>query len=83
MALKAKRKVRKGRSDGAQYLKRERALRQVKFSALNAERYRWFWREMLTRAKMPGIVRKVEIAWQTLEHAFDLKDYRYSMTRDR
>ncbi|OAD52255.1 Coiled-coil domain-containing protein 65, partial [Eufriesea mexicana] len=55
---------------------------ELKLGSLNTERYRYFWREMLTRVQMPDIWRKIEIAWQTLEHAFDFKDYSISLLLD-
>lgn len=52
---------------------------ELKLSALNTKRYQSLWREMLTRIKMPDIYKKIDIIWQTLEHVFDLKDYRYTI----
>ncbi|XP_076753481.1 dynein regulatory complex subunit 2 [Xylocopa sonorina] len=37
---------------------------------------------MVARIKMPDMWKKVEISWQTLEHAFDLKDYSVSLLLD-
>lgn len=79
MAPKSKRKTR-NKSNGQkseQDFKRETLLRELKLSALNTERNRRYWREMLTRVKMSDISKKIDITWQILEHAFDFKDYRY------
>lgn len=61
-----------------QELKKEAFSNELKLSTLNTKRYQSFWREMLTRIKMPDIYKKIDIIWQTLEHVFDLKDYRYN-----
>ncbi|XP_033193540.2 dynein regulatory complex subunit 2-like [Bombus vancouverensis nearcticus] len=84
MAPKSKRKTR-NKSNGQkseQDFKRETLLRELKLSALNTERNRHYWREMLTRVKMPDISKKIDITWQILEHAFDFKDYSIGLLLD-
>ncbi|PBC25802.1 dynein regulatory complex subunit 2-like [Apis cerana] len=66
----------------AQELKKEAFSHELKLSTLNTKRYQSFWREMLTRIKMPDIYKKIDIIWQTLEHVFDLKDYSISLLLD-
>ncbi|XP_026667247.1 uncharacterized protein LOC108622377 [Ceratina calcarata] len=85
MPPKRKRKARgkkKVQTASPQDVKRDTFFRELKLSVLNTDRYRSSWREMLTRIKMPDLWRKVEIAWQTLEHAFDFKDYSISLLLD-
>ncbi|XP_031364522.1 dynein regulatory complex subunit 2-like isoform X2 [Apis dorsata] len=65
-----------------QELKKEAFSHELKLSTLNTKRYQSFWREMLTRIKMPDIYKKIDIIWQTLEHVFDLKDYSISLLLD-
>lgn len=62
-----------------QELKKEAFSNELKLSTLNTKRYQSLWREMLTRIKMPDIYKKINIIWQTSEHVFDLKDYRYTI----
>ena len=83
MAPKLKRKTRnkligKDNDDklSVQDVKREKFFHELKLSALNTERNRRFWRETLIRVKMPDVWRKIDVTWQTLEHAIDFKDYR-------
>lgn len=77
MAPKLKRKVKRNESiRNARDVKREKLLHELKLSALNTERNQRFWRETLTRVEMPDVWRKIDVTWQTLEHAIDFKDYR-------
>ncbi|XP_034190117.2 dynein regulatory complex subunit 2 [Osmia lignaria lignaria] len=62
--------------------KQEMLLHEMKLGILNTERYRRLWRETLTQIKLPDIGRNVEIAWQTVERTFDLKDYSISLLLD-
>ncbi|KAK1126538.1 hypothetical protein K0M31_004171 [Melipona bicolor] len=88
MAPKLKRKTRNKsiRKDddksSVQDVKREKLLRELKLSALNTERNQRFWRETLTRVKMPDVWRKIDVTWQTLERAIDFKDYSVSLLLD-
>ncbi|CAK9832071.1 Dynein regulatory complex subunit 2 [Anthophora retusa] len=82
MAPKRKEKAKDNSNVTTQDLKREALFREIKRSGFSMDRYRPFWREMVARVKMPDIEKKAEIAWQTLEHAIDLKDYRISLLLD-
>ncbi|XP_043524184.1 dynein regulatory complex subunit 2 [Frieseomelitta varia] len=89
MAPKLKRKTRNKliRKDNnnklsMQNVKREKLFHELKFSALNTERNQRFWRETLIRVKMPDVWRKIDVTWQTLEHAIDFKDYSISLLLD-
>ncbi|KAK9293802.1 hypothetical protein QLX08_011358 [Tetragonisca angustula] len=89
MAPKLKRKTRnkligKDNDDklSVQDVKREKFFHELKLSALNTERNRRFWRETLIRVKMPDVWRKIDVTWQTLEHAIDFKDYSVSLLLD-
>ena len=62
--------------DNVQDTKKNVLIREIRLSAFNTLRYRRLWREILMRMKMPDTQRKIELAWQTLERALDLKDYR-------
>lgn len=81
MPVKRKRKAQKKKAKKDEGIvrdpKQEMLLHEMKLGILNTERYRRLWRETLTRIKLPDIGRNVEIAWQTVERTFDLKDYRY------
>ncbi|KOC70801.1 Coiled-coil domain-containing protein 65 [Habropoda laboriosa] len=80
MAPKRKRKPQRDKTN--RDLNRETLFREINRSGFGTERYLPFSREMVARVKMPDIERKVEMAWQTLEHAIDLKDYRISLLLD-
>ncbi|XP_050600635.1 uncharacterized protein LOC126928830 [Bombus affinis] len=82
MPPKSKRKTRNKSNGAEQDFKRETLLRELKLSALNTERNRRYWREMLTRVRMPDISKKIDITWQILEHAFDFKDYSIGLLLD-
>ena len=62
--------------DNVEDTKKNALTREIKLSAFNTQRYRRLWREILMRMKMPDTQKKIELAWQTLERALDLKDYR-------
>ncbi|CAL7942793.1 unnamed protein product [Xylocopa violacea] len=82
MVPKPKPRSRKKPNADSLNLKRDAFFRGLELSVSNTERYRSYWREMLERVKMPDMWKKVEISWQTLEHAFDLKDYSVSLLLD-
>ncbi|KZC05030.1 PREDICTED: coiled-coil domain-containing protein 65 [Dufourea novaeangliae] len=62
--------------------KRKALDREIKFNAMNTERHLRLWREILVRMEMPDIWKKVEIIWESLEHALDVKDYSISLLLD-
>ncbi|XP_076685859.1 dynein regulatory complex subunit 2 [Andrena cerasifolii] len=82
MLRKPKRRVRSKMRDNVQDTKKNALIREIELSALNTLRYRRLWREILMRMKMPDTHRKIELAWQTLERALDLKDYSISLLMD-
>ncbi|XP_076637147.1 uncharacterized protein LOC143349639 [Colletes latitarsis] len=83
MPPKRKRRQRRAKpAVEARDLKKEALAREIKLSAFNTDRYRQLWREVLMRMTMPDIERKIQVAWQTLDHALDLKDYRISLLLD-
>ncbi|XP_076398448.1 dynein regulatory complex subunit 2 isoform X2 [Megachile rotundata] len=78
-----KRKGRKGAKEKVvRDPKKEMLLREMNYGSLNTERYRRLWRDTLMRIKLPEIRKSVEIAWQSIERTFDLKDYRISLLLD-
>ncbi|CAD1475019.1 unnamed protein product [Heterotrigona itama] len=82
MAPKLRGKARNESIRNAPRVKREKFLRELDLAALNAERNRRFWRETLTRVKMPDVWRKIDVTWQTLERAIDFKGYSISLLLD-
>ncbi|XP_012539585.2 dynein regulatory complex subunit 2 isoform X1 [Monomorium pharaonis] len=66
----------------AKMLRKKHLMREIKLGALNTNRYRTLWREMMMRIKMPQIIENVEIAWRNFDRALDIKDYRISFLMD-